>query len=168
MAAYLSPLKTLSAALLMTVGASFGAYADEPTPAALESARAIISAWGMMQSFDVVVPQMFEQLERGVLATRPELKDNLHATLAALKPEFDKTEQTLVNNAALSLTKQLTEQELKDTAAFFQTPSGKKYVAAEPVAITQIITLVQSWREQLSVDVLKRAHEEMKKKGADF
>ena len=62
----------------------------------------------------------------------------------------------------------MTEQELKDTATFFQTPSGKKYIETEPAAITQIVTLVQTWRQQLSVDVMKRAREEMKKKGADF
>jgi hypothetical protein len=167
-AAYLSPLKILSAAALFTIGGCFSAYADDPTPAALDSARAIISAWGMTQSFDLVVPQMFEQLERNVLATRPELKDNLDAVIQAVKPEFLKTEQDTLAAAAQSLAKQMTEQELKDTATFFLTPSGKKYIATEPGAITQILVLVQNWREQLSVSVLKRVHEEMKKKGSDF
>ena len=168
MLAHSSPLKTLSLALLFTIGGAFCAYADDPTPAAVDSARTIISAWGMPKSFDLVVPQMFDQLEHDVTKTRPELKDNLRATLIALKPEFDKSEQDFINSAALALAKMMTEQELKDTATFFQTPSGKKYIETEPAAITQIVTLVQSWRQQLSVDVLKRAREEMKKKGSDF
>jgi uncharacterized protein len=166
--AHLSPLKTLSFALLFTIGGAFSAYADDPTPAALDSARTIIAAWGMTKSFDLVVPQMFDQLEHDVVKTRPELRDSLRATLIALKPEFDKSEQDFITNAAQTLAKMMTEQELKDTATFFQTPSGKKYIETEPAAITQIVTLVQHWREQLSVDVLKRAREEMKKKGADF
>lgn len=168
MAAFSSPLKIVSLALFLVVGGSAVAYADEPSPAALEAARAIIADWGMTQSFDRVVPEMLAQLERNVLKTRPELKDSLHATLLAIKPEFDKTELTLVASAAEALAKQMSEQELKDTAAFFQTPSGKKYIETEPGAITQILTLVQNWREQLSVQVLSRAHEEMKKKGTDF
>ncbi len=91
MVAHSSPFKTLSFALLFTVGGAFSAYADEPTPAALESARTVISASGMTRSFDLVIPQMFGELERNVLATRPELKDSLHTTLLALKPEFTKT-----------------------------------------------------------------------------
>jgi uncharacterized protein len=166
--AHSSPLKTLSFALLFTVGGAFAAYADDPTPAALDSARTIIAAWGMTKSFDLVIPQMFDQLERDVVRTRPELKDSLHATVTALKPEFAKSEQDFINSSALSLAKMMTEQELKDTATFFQTPSGKKYIETEPAAITQIVTLVQNWRQQLSVDVMKRTREEMKKKGADF
>ena len=69
-----SPLKTLSLALLFTIGGAFSAYADDPTPAAVESARTIISAWGMPKSFDLVVPQMFDQLEHDVVKTRPELE----------------------------------------------------------------------------------------------
>ena len=168
MVAHSSPLKTLSFALLFTIGGAFAAYADDPKPAALDSARTIIAAWGMTKSFDLVVPQMFDQLEHEVTRTRPELKDSLRATLIALKPEFDKSEQDFINSSALAVAKMMTEQELKDTAAFFQTPSGKKYIETEPAAITQIVTLVQTWRQQLSVDVMKRAREEMKKNGADF
>jgi hypothetical protein len=163
-----SHLKSLSFALLFTIGGAFSAYADEPTPAALDSARTIITAWGMVKSFDVVVPQMMDQLEHDVVKTRPELKDSLHATLTALKPEFAKSEQDFITASAQTLAKLMTEQELKDTATFFLTPSGKKYIETEPAAITQIVTGVQNWRGQLSVDVLKRAREEMKKKGADF
>jgi hypothetical protein len=166
--AHSSPFKRLSFALLFTIGGAVAAYADAPTPAAIDSARTIISAWGMPKSFDMVVPQMLDQLERDVGKTRPELKDSLHATLAALKPEFAKSEQDFITSAAQTLAAMMTEQELKDTATFFLTPSGKKYIETEPAAITQIVTAVQNWRQQLSVDVLKRAREEMKKKGADF
>ena len=84
------PSKPCLSPLLFTIGGAFAAYADDPTPAALDSARTIIVAWGMTKSFDLVVPQMFDQLEHDVVKTRPELKDSLHATLIALKPEFDK------------------------------------------------------------------------------
>jgi hypothetical protein len=156
------------AALCLAALAPLSAYADEPTPAALESARAIIAASGMTRSFDVVVPQMFGELERNITATRPELRESLHATLVALLPEFTKTEQDVVNGAARVLAKYMNEQELKDTANFFASPSGKKYVEAQPVAFNEIIAVVQQWRQRLSTEILARAHEEMKKKGVDF
>ncbi len=34
----------------------------------------------------------------------------------------------------------MSEQELKDTAAFFVSPSGKKYIETEPVAFNEIVT----------------------------
>jgi hypothetical protein len=164
----MSPFKTLFAAALLVALGAVAAKADEPTPAAIESARAIIVASGMTRSFDLVVPQMLGELERNVTATRPELKDSLHATLVALEPEFSKTEQEVVDGAARILAKYMNEQELKDTAAFFASASGKKYVEAQPVAFNEIIGVVQTWRQRLSTDVLARARAEMKKKGMDF
>jgi len=163
-----SPLKMLFAALFLAALGPLSAYADEPTPAALESARAVIAASGMTRSFDLVIPQMFGELERNVTATRPELKDSLHATLLALVPEFTKTERDVVDGAARVLAKYMSEQELKDSENFFVSPSGKKYVESQPAAFNEIIGVVQDWRKRLSTDILARAREEMKKKGVDF
>jgi uncharacterized protein len=165
-----STLKSLFAAALLVVGGAIAAEADDapPSQAALQSARTVILASGMGRSFDVVVPQMFGELERTITQTRPEVKDSLHATLLALVPEFNRTELDVINAASVVLAKKMSEQELKDTADFFNSPSGKKYVAAEPAAFAEIVAIVQSWREKLSTDVLTRAREEMKKKGVDF
>jgi uncharacterized protein len=161
-------LTTLFLALLCLMGARADADEAPPSPAALQSARSIIVGSGMTRSFDLIVPQMFGELERNVIATRPELKDNLHIVLLALVPEFVKTEEVVVDGAAHALARRMNEQELKDTAAFFVSPAGKKYVEAEPLAYKDIVDIVQKWREKLSVDVLTRAREEMKKKGQDF
>jgi uncharacterized protein len=162
------PLKTWLAALLFLTAGSLGARADDPTPAALDAARLVITSSGMTRSFDLIVPQMLGELEHNVTATRPELKDSLHAVLLALQPEFNKTEQEVIEGAARALARHMSEQELKDAANFFTSPSGKKYVEAEPLAFGDIVAIVQSWRQKLSTDVLARAREEMKKKGLDF
>jgi uncharacterized protein len=159
--------------LAMLLVAAFGAAsarADEPAPsqAAFESARTVIMASGMARSFDLVIPQMLSELERNVTATRPEIKDKLHATLVGLQPEFAKTEQEVVDSVARALARRMTEAELKDTAAFFTSPSGKKYVEAQPLVFNEIVAIVQDWRQRLSTDILTRARQEMKKKGVDF
>jgi uncharacterized protein len=167
--AHLSPIKAVFAAAFFLAAGSLAAQADDqPTPAALESAHTIIIASGLTRSFDIVIPQTFGELERSVTVTRPELKDNLHAVLLALVPEFGKTERDLVNSAALVLARRMSEQELKDTANFFLSPSGKKYVDVQPAAIGEIIALADSWRQKLSTDVLTRAREEMRKNGQDL
>ena len=163
-----SPLKTLFAAALLAALGATAARADEPTPAALESARAIIVASGIPRSFDIIVPQLMGELEHNVLLTRPELKDSLHATLIALEPEFAKSEQGVIDGAARVLASAMSEQELKDAEAFFTSPSGKKYVDAQPATFKEIIGLVQAWRQRLSTDILTRARVEMKKMGVDF
>jgi uncharacterized protein len=144
------------------------ARADESTPAAIADARTIIVSSGIARSFDAIVPQMLGMLERNALATRPEIKDKLHATLLNLEPEFMKSEEQVISAAALSLAKRMTEADLKQTAAFFQSPAGKKYVEAQPAALNDIVAAMQGWQQKLSTDMMSRTREEMKKQGVEF
>lgn len=153
------------AALLAIAGST--AYADDaaPTPGAIEAAKRVIIGAQVTRSLDVVVPTMFAELEHNVLATRPELKDSLHTVTLALVPEFVKTKQSVVDSMALALAERMSEQELNDTAAFFDSPSGKKYVASEPGAFADFARVANAWRQKLAADMLTRVREQMKKKG---
>ncbi|HLW91433.1 MAG TPA: DUF2059 domain-containing protein [Roseiarcus sp.] len=157
-----------SAAALIAVSSFAPAFADDPSPAALAEARTVIIASGISRSFDNVVPQMLGLLERNVLATRPEIKDKLHATLLQLEPEFVKTEDSVIDAAAASLAKRMSEAELKDVVAFFQSPSGKKYVEQTPANLTDIVAAMEAWRQKLSTDIMTRVRDEMKKQGVDL
>jgi len=161
-------IKALLGAALALAISSVGARADEPTPAALNYANQIFVDIGMKASIDQVVPGMLAQLERNVTSTRPELKDALHETVLAIEPEFVKTEQAVMTDSVKFLASKMTEQELKDTLAFYDSPTGKKYVAVEPSVVQEVGNLARAWRQQLSTDILTRAREEMKKKGFDF
>ncbi|MGO4870723.1 MAG: DUF2059 domain-containing protein [Roseiarcus sp.] len=163
-----SKIKASLAAIVVLAISIAGARADEPTPAALNYANQILVDVGIKPSLDMMVPEMLSGLDRNITATRPELKDSLRATLVAIEPEFVKSEQGIVAESAKFLASRMTEQELKDTVTFFDTPSGKKYLATQPVLVQQVGQLARAWREQLSTDILARAHEEMKKKGTDF
>ena len=62
----------------------------------------------------------------------------------------------------------MTEQELKDTAAFFDSPSGKKFLEAQPAVLGQVGQFARAWHDKLSTDIITRVREEMKKKGYSF
>jgi hypothetical protein len=79
-----------------------------------------------------------------------------------------KTEEQVISAAALSLAKRMTEADLKQTAAFFQSPAGKKYVEAQPAALNDIVAAMQGWQQKLSTDMMSRTREEMKKQGVEF
>jgi len=161
-------IKALLGAALALAISSVAASAEEPTPAALNYANQIVVDIGVKGSIDQVVPGMLGQLERRVAATRPELKDALHETLLAIEPEFVKTEQSVVADLAKFLASEMTEQELKDVAAFYESPVGKKFTATGSALSEEVRKLGSAWSQQLSTDILTRAREEMKKKGLDF
>jgi len=139
-----------------------------PTPAAVAAADRILGDIGVKESIALVVPGMMAELEQNVTRTRPEIKDSLRATLKTIQPEFDKTARETYDEAATMLASLMSEKEITDVAAFFDSPSGKKYVAVTPVFLQKLADLTAPWREKLSTDIVTRARQEMKKKGVDF
>lgn len=168
MSSFSSKFKASLGALAVLGFATAGAQADEPSPAAIGYANQIFVYIGMKPSLDQVVPAMLGQLEHNVTSTRPELKDSLHAALLQIEPEFVKSEQGVLADAAKYLATHMSEQELKETVAFYESPAGKKFLSVEPGMVQEIAASARTWREKLSTDILARAHEEMKKKGTDF
>jgi hypothetical protein len=158
---------SLAAALVLALGAGSAAAAD-PTPAAIGYAKTIFIDVGMKPSLDQLIPSLLSELEREVLATNPELKVPLDQTVLAVTPEFVASEESLFNDSATFLATQMTEQELKDTAAFYESPTGKKFLVAQSVAAQHIAPLAADWRQKLSTTMLTRVREEMKKKGYTF
>ena len=139
-----------------------------PSPAALAAADTILGVIGVKQSVAIVVPGMLAELEQNVTRTRPEIKDSLRDTLRAIQPQFDATARQTYSEAAMILASQMSEKDIVDVAAFFESPAGKKYVAVTPVFLQKLSDVVAPWREKLSTDIVVRAREEMKKKGIEF
>jgi hypothetical protein len=139
-----------------------------PSPAALTAADKILNTIGLKQSIAIVVPGMMQELETNVTRTRPEIRDSLRATLKAIQPEFDLTAKQTYIQAESMLATEMSEQDIVQVAAFFDSPAGKKYVQVTPVFLQNLADVTGAWREKLSEDILERARQEMKKKGVDF
>ena len=139
-----------------------------PSAAALAYGATILNDIGMKPSLDRIVPGMLGELQREVLATRPELKEPLAAAIQTVAPEFLKSEQELLDSSAKFLGETMTEDELKQTAAFYESPTGKKFVNVQIELANRIAAVAAKWRQQLSVDMPERVHQEMKKSGHDF
>ena len=139
-----------------------------PTAGAVAAAGAILGEIGIKEKIALVVPTMMTELEQNLIKTHPEIKDSLRETLRAIQPEFDKTAQQTYNEAATLLASQMSEKELQDVAAFLDSPTGKKFLAVQPVFLQKFTSLAGPWQQKLSTDIVTRAREEMKKKGFEF
>ena len=138
------------------------------SPAALAYAATILNDIGLKPSLDRLAPSMLAEMQREILATRPELKDPVAEAAQIIAPEFLKTEQEILDAVAKDLAFQLTEQELKDVAAFYESPTGKKFQNAQVLIGNRVAAIADAWRRQMSTGMLTRMHEELKKKGKDF
>ncbi len=139
-----------------------------PSPAAIAAADRILGDIGVKQSIALVVPGMMAELEANVTRTRPDIRDSLRATLKAIQPEFDTTAKITYDQAATLLASEMSEKEITEVAAFFDSPTGKKYISVTPVFLQRLGDVTGPWRDKLSTDIVTRARQEMKKKGVDF
>ena len=105
-------IRLLSAGLSALILFSAPVRADEPSPAAIQGANRLIAELGLVQSLNVVVPALFGEFEKNVVATRPELKDPLHQVLVSLVPEFEKGEPAVLDDVAHVMASKLTEAEI--------------------------------------------------------
>lgn len=140
----------------------------EPSPGQMAAARDVIVASGMARSFIPMVPQLSEQIGPMLTRTRPDLTKDLTAVLDQLKPEFEKKTDEMIDIAARIFARRMSEDDLKQTAAFFNSPVGKKYVDLQPVVLDELVVSMQSWTQQLSNFMMQRVRDEMSKKGHKF
>ena len=140
----------------------------EPTAAQIALARDIVIGSGISRSFAVAVPQFLDQISTRLTQTRPDLIKDLNTVLEQLKPEFDKRVDPLIDKAARAYAQRMSDDEMKQIGAFFKSAAGVKYVDSQPAVLNDFFVAFQAWQQQMSVDMMTRVREEMKKKGHDL
>ena len=100
-----------------------------------------------------------------MLATRPEMKKDADAVIAALKPEFDKRADEMAKTASEIFARKMTEADLKEVAAFFKSPVGQRYSTLRREAMDDIVNLLAPWTVQTSQYMFDRFSQEMSKRG---
>jgi len=164
----LSPRNAICVVALGFALVSAPLMAQEPTVTHLAAARDVVLASGMTRSFDGIIPSYMAQVTRTLTQTRPELTKQVEDTLKELRPEFEAKKAELINTAAKIYASDMSEAELKDIAAFFNSAAGKKYVNAQPDMLNKLVAVVQAWTRVLSTDMVERVREELKKKNIDL
>ena len=138
------------------------------SPEKLAAARQVVVSSGMARSFEPMVPQLEEQIPLVVTRTRPDLSKDLTAVLAQLQPEFGQKSTEMLDVAARIYARTMSVEDLKATAAFFDSPAGKQYVAAQPKMLDELVVSMQAWTQEVSAFMMKRVQQEMEKKGDKF
>ena len=173
----LSCLATASLALTLAGNAALAQQPARPAPAQpapapptqispshLAVARDVVVLSGMTRTFDVIPPEMNEQIKKN-LGTRPDLAKDLDQVIEGMKPEMELQKQQMVNAAARVYASRISEADLKEIAAFFKSPIGKKYVETQPQILDSMVVEIQNWTKQLAEYVMVRVRAEMTKRG---
>jgi hypothetical protein len=136
----------------------------QPSESHLAVAREVAIGSGMTRSFDAMTEPLLGQLQQ-MNVTRPEIKKDLDEVTAMLRPEVEQQKQKMIDSAARAFATRMTEAELKEVAAFYKTPAGKKYVELQPLLLDDIVRDLATWTQNVAEFIMIRARAEMGKRG---
>ena len=153
----------------IALAASIGtAIAQQPSAAALATAKELITVKGATALWAPLVPGVIEQAKSVFLQTNPMLSKDLNEVAAKLRTDYAARSAEVVNDVAKLYAERFTEQELKDALAFYKSPLGKKMVTEEPAILDQSMRNAQTWANRLSEEVIGKMRAEMRKRGHDI
>jgi len=164
-----------AAAILFTAAFAASAAAQdkagaaaEPTAQHVALARSVVEFTGATRAFDAVIPQLLEQARTTVLGTHPDLRADLDQIVLSLTDEFVPHEKDLIDRIARVYAKRFTEPELNAIYAFYKSEAGQKLNKTTPEILRETYGIVQEWGQKLSVEIMNRVREELKKRGKDI
>ena len=163
--ATLSRLAGAGLAALALIAPMKAAQAQQPSANAIAVAGEILDVKGSMTMFEPLVPGVVEQSKTTLLQMNPNLFKDLNEVAGNLRKEYAPRMASLKADIVKLYAERFTEQELKDTLAFYKSPLGKKLLTEEIGFVDRTMSTAQDWAVKLNEEELARFRAEMKKKG---
>jgi hypothetical protein len=152
------------AAMLMLFSAP-SARAQQPSANSIAMANEILDIKGSMNLFAPLIPGVVEQSKNTLLQMNPNMFKDLTEVADALRKEYAPRLTALRQDIVKIYAARFTEQELKDTLAFYKSPVGKKLLSEEPAFVERSMSAAQDWAVKLNEEALQRFRAEMRKRG---
>lgn len=141
------------------------ARAQEPSAAATALSREILELKGGLGIFDTVIDGVVEHHRRLLIQIDPNLDKDLTEVSLQLRAEYAARRGQIHIEIARAYASQFTEAELRQLAAFYKTPLGKKVIEGEPKAIDEATKRVDVWATKFADEVMDKMKADLRKKG---
>jgi hypothetical protein len=141
------------------------ANAQQPSPAAMASAKELIAVTGATTIFSPLIAGVVEQAKVLYLQQNPALSKDLNEIATQMRADLQSRFSELTDEVSRLYAVNFTEQELKDIIAFYKTTAGKKLLATQPQVIDSSMKFAQDWANKLSDQVIAKMRDELKKRG---
>ena len=170
---FASPIPRPPSAMMLALGLAFAlcigvADAQQPSASAIATAKEVITAKGAAALYSPLVSGVIERTKSVFLQTNPMLGKDLNEVAAKLHADYAPRSAEILNEVAKVYAARFTEQELKDTLAFYKSPLGRKLITEEPAILDQSMKTAQTWADNLAQEVIGKMRAEMKKRGHDI
>lgn len=138
---------------------------QQPSPAALKTAGEIVKVTGGLELFAPIVPGVVEQSRQFFVQQNPMITNDVNEVAAQIRKDYEARVSEVHTKVTEIYAANLSEQELKDILAFYTSPTGKKFLVAQPKIVDESLKYAQDWANSLSDEVIGKMREALKKKG---
>ncbi|MBW8322740.1 MAG: DUF2059 domain-containing protein [Arenimonas sp.] len=139
------------------------AQAQDVAPEHVQAARAAITALGVTDRFDTILPAVSDQLKTQLIQAYPDLESKISETVDAEAIKLAPRRGDLEREAALVYAKAFSAEELNVITTFYTSEAGKKLLKDGPIAMRELMKAADIWTAGISRDLEKQANEAMLK-----
>ena len=155
----------LAAIAGVLVAISPWAHSQQPSAAAMASAKELIATTGATTLFSPLIPGVVEQAKLLFLQQNPTIGAQLNEVAAKVRTDLAPRFSEISDQVAKFYATAFTDQELKAIIAFYHTPAGKKLLDEQPKIADASMRFAQEWANKLSDEVIGKMREELQKRG---
>ncbi|QDB99659.1 MULTISPECIES: DUF2059 domain-containing protein [Phyllobacteriaceae] len=154
-------VRCLAAALAASAVIAFSlpALAQDVSESHLKAAHEAISALHATDPFDNILPAAAAGLQQQLIQKNPDMEQLISTTISEKALALASRRADLENEAATAYAKSFSEQELKDIAAFYSSPSGKKLLETGPIATRELVKAAEIWQNGIARDLAQQVGE---------
>jgi uncharacterized protein len=135
------------------------ARAQNVTDAQIDVARSAITALGVTNVFDNILPNLAARLKAQLFQSYPNLEEQINSTVDKQAIALAPRRGDLEKEAAIVYAKAFTQDELKQIATFFNSPAGKKLINDQPVANRELGKAADIWASGIARDLEKNTND---------
>ncbi|MGG7518237.1 DUF2059 domain-containing protein [Allorhizobium undicola] len=129
----------------------------------IQMARSAITALGVTNIFDNILPNLAARLKAQLIQGYPNLQDLINKTVDQQAIALAARRGDLEKEAAIVYAKAFTDDELKQIATFFGGSAGKKLLNDQPVANRELGKAADIWAAGIARDLEKNTNDALLK-----
>jgi hypothetical protein len=139
--------------------------AQSPSPDAEAAARELVNTIRLADQYKVILPTIIQHLKPAIVQNRPEVGRDFDALMPVLQARMNARIDELVNAVVLIYASNFTAAELHDLIAFYNTPTGQKFLQKTPIVTQQRMLAGQKFGQSAGAEAEKQMLEELRNKG---
>jgi len=141
--------------------------AQAPQPAAenLAAARELVQVMKATDQFKTLLPSIFAALKPAFVQGQPEAERDYDTIMPIVLAGAMKRLNEFADKLAVIYANNFSIGELHDLTAFYQTPTGQKLIAQQPVIARESMAMGQAFGQTLVNDLKEEIGEELRKRG---